>query len=230
MVAYFNGKKVYTWAGVIDPKKAMYGKAYIHERNNKMINVMVSNTNCENVVANSDYAGVARTTTLATTTPDKALADLHERVGELEKLIDGKDAANKLLAEQMKLQTTEIDKLNSRLSAADTLIKETAAMLEQTNKNLAAARADTAGQATALEDMRSDLSSFVATPSKEGSSPGPTKCSSASCPPEIAATDSTGIKMSALEGAVLFESSDCDERDLCELAKTVDTLASKFGL
>lgn len=47
------------------------------------------------------------------------------------------------------------------------------------------------------------------------------------CAPEVTAADEA-LQLTALGGAVTFQSEQCEETDLCELARNVKALLAKF--
>jgi hypothetical protein len=59
--------------------------------------------------------------------------------------------------------------------------------------------------------------------------PDRTNSCSGTCAPEVSG-DAEKLKLTALDGKVVFETAECKETDLCELSRNVKALLTKYGL
>ena len=130
----------------------------------------------------------------------------------------------------------EIDAAAAALGGVNEAVELIQAELRDTKQAAADADAAASARMDALElesrQLRAILEGLVAAPVRpevDPDSPAAVpKCVGAVCLPEVAADGKGGLAMRALGSSLVFETAECDETDLCGLAKDVQALLNKF--
>ena len=156
------------------------------------------------------------------------MAASEKEVGAVEESILALESADQGLKQQLKTATETATALQGKLDAQATKFE---GLLAAMQTKFEASMADEAKARKAVEDKLADtaktLEAFTG-PLKASDDASAKGCSSGTCIPEIEA-DGSDVTITALAGAVFFESEECAQTDLCALARDVAAVKSKFG-
>lgn len=184
----------------------------------RKIKVWTSARNAEEMKTGSTSTGTSTTTT---TTPHPLLTSLGEQVSALEKAYRGANV------------TAELGAIKDTIGALSAEVLDQSNQIIELGARLDSAREEaSASVAVELSTMKEDIQAIQTWQKLAPPPPPPDQQYSCDLPgtdclPEIAGDLST-LRLSAREGAVVFESLKCPETDLCQLSNDVKEVLSKF--
>jgi len=200
--------------------------------------------NCKVCQRSNGECGLPTTSTLTvtttvTSTTNTVLKALHDRLKELEAqgdlkvVVDGLDTLETTVETQAATIASQVDSIASLKETVAAQADQIADLSTQNQQRMddqdakmVSALADANAQIDVLMYQFGELMKPV---TREPAAVDASRCSSPSeCPPSVESTADGDLAMRAAGGKVVFESADCADTDLCELARDVQAIKLKF--